>query len=76
MVLCNLLLTYLLVGVVFGVVSYVFTWRAFRQAGRSSELAGNLLEKSVCWHAVAWPSPAFWCLLLLLVSIWFPKQHK
>lgn len=76
MSLCNLLLGYLLIGAVIGVLNYVVTWRAFRRAGRGDELPKYLLEKSVCWHAVAWPSLAFWCVLLLLTMAVFPKRHK
>ena len=75
MFLCNLLLTYLLIGALVGVLNYVVTWRAFRRAGRSGELPDDLLERSVCWHAMAWPSPAFWCALLLLTMVLFPKRR-
>lgn len=76
MLLCNVLLIYLLIGAVFGLANYVVTWRAFRRENRCDELPGDLLERSVCWHAVAWPSLAFWGVLLLLTMAVFPKRHK
>ncbi len=76
MFLCNILFSYLLVGAMIGVVNYVAMWRAFRREGRCGELPGWLLEKSVCWHAVAWPSLVFWWVLLLLTVAVFPKRHK
>ncbi len=76
MILYDLLLTYLLIGAVFGVVNYVVTWRAFHREGRRDELPGDLLERSVCRYALTWPSLAFWCVLLVLTILLFPKRHR
>ena len=71
----NYLLVYLLIGAVLGVANYIVMWRAFRRSGRCHELPKYLLERSVCWHAVAWPSLVFWGVFLLLTMAIFPKRH-
>ena len=74
--LLNLFSVYLLIGVLVGVFNYVATWRAFRRTGRTRELPGDLLERSVCHHALAWPETALWCALGLLSMLFFARKQK
>ena len=74
--LLHVLSAYLLIGVMFGVLNYVVTWRAFRREGRQGELPGNLLELSVCRQALGWPETALWGILLLVACVFFERKHK